>query len=172
MVSAEGIEPSLVRQQAVNLDRAASADVNPSVGDGGDGELDRVTSLVAAVGRLRTVPKVGGQVAGIVGMQHRWAETVGTRNAELCGINRPDDAVRRSLRRDRGHGSPTAVGRSGLRGGSRVELSASGIEGEGAQFVGCAREIEFILPERRSAKDGIGGTEALYDVRISGRGRT
>jgi 2-polyprenyl-6-methoxyphenol hydroxylase-like FAD-dependent oxidoreductase len=35
----------------------------------------------------------------------------------------------------------------------------------------CAREIELILPERRSAKHAIGGTEALYDVRISGRGR-
>ena len=68
--------------------RAASADVHPSVGGGGNGELDRVTSLVAAVGRPRTVPRVGGQVAGIVGMYHLWAETM-NQECRICWAKSP-----------------------------------------------------------------------------------
>lgn len=77
------VSRSLIRLEAVSVDFAedctsadsrvvtSSTDVNLAVRDGGNREFHGVAGRVAR--NLRTVPKFGGEVRGIEGMQDRGA---------------------------------------------------------------------------------------------------
>src|SRR5450432_1250595 len=105
--------PALILQQTVDFEfagptapgiRSAGTDIHLAIDDAGNRELDSVARPIPRT--LRTVPKLGADVSGVVGMQYGWPASLGSRSAVLTVIQRPHDAI----------GCPT---RRNCRGGAR-----------------------------------------------------
>src|ERR1035438_1473391 len=78
---------------------AASAHVDVTVGNGWHRERD---SKACYIGRdFGAVPQLGGQIGGIVGVEHRRAASWGLRGAVLARVQRPDYTVLRRCSRHR-----------------------------------------------------------------------
>ena len=62
----------LVWQQAINVQFVLRANIHFSIRDGRNGEFECPSRLVALVGCLRAVPKLGAQVQRVIGMEYTW----------------------------------------------------------------------------------------------------
>src|SRR5882762_6079349 len=99
LVMSSPVSEPVLGQQPVHFNLAARAEIHLAIRDCWNAKLYRVASLIAVASSLGAVPKFGAEVRRVVGVQDGWA-LPWRRGAVRADIQRPDDAPRRTLRRN------------------------------------------------------------------------